>query len=132
MRSTSSRASQVDWWIIGLRWLLLISVIPVLILSQATGRQPESNWLQTALILVLITGVFNLVAMVLLIFEVPARLLAPASLIIDTLVSIALLASTGGAVSPLLYYALFPILTAALRFNAIIATITIAVIGLGY
>ena len=132
MRSSSSRSSRVDWWIIGLRWLLLISVIPVLIVSQSAPAKPENNWLQSALILVLITGVFNLVAMVLLVFEVPARLLAPASLIVDTLVTIALLATTGGASSPLLYYALFPILTAALRFNAIIDVITVVVIGLGY
>src|SRR5512137_1389635 len=82
MRSFSSRAFRVDWWIIGLRWLLLISVVPVLVVSQPTLVRPESHWLQTELIVILITGVFNLVAMVLLIFEVPTRLLAPASLII--------------------------------------------------
>jgi signal transduction histidine kinase len=132
MRSSSSRASRVDWWIIGLRWLLLISVVPVLIVSQPAPVRPENNWLQTALILILITGLFNLVAMVLLVFEVPTRLLAPASLIVDTLVTIVLLAGSGGAGSPLLYYALFPILTAALRFNASIDLITVAVIGVGY
>ena len=132
MRSSSSRLSRIDWWIIGLRWLLLISVIPVLVVSQSVPAKPENNWLQSALILVLITGVFNLVAMVLLVFEVPARLLAAASLFVDTLVTIALLATTGGASSPLLYYALFPILTASLRFNAVVSVITVIIIGLGY
>lgn len=132
MRSSSSRASRVDWWIIGLRWLLLLSVIPVLIVSQPTPAAPAGRGLQTELVLILITGVFNLVAIVLLVFEVPARLLAPASLVIDTVVTIALLVVSGGATSPLLYYALFPILTAALRFNAVIDLATTLVIGLAY
>ena len=132
MRSSSSRASRIDWWIIGLRWLLLVSVIPVLIVSQPASIKPESHELQSALILVLVTGVFNLVVMVLLVFEVPARLLAGASLLIDTVVTVALLLSTGGTSSPLLYYALFPILTAGLRFNAIVSVITLMVIGVSY
>jgi signal transduction histidine kinase len=132
MRSSSSRVSRIDWWIIGIRWLLLLSVIPVLIVSEPALLKAENKWLQTALILVLTTGVFNLVVMVLLIFEVPAQLLAPASLLVDILVTIALLAGTGGANSPLLYYALLPILTSALRFNAIVALITVVVISLCY
>jgi len=132
MRSSSSRASRIDWWIIGLRWLLLVSVIPVLIVSQPASIKPENRELQSALILVLVTGVFNLVVMVLLVFEVPARLLAGASLLIDIVVTVALLLSTGGASSPLLYYALFPILTAGLRFNAVASAITLGVIGVCY
>jgi signal transduction histidine kinase len=132
MRSSSSRSSRIDWWIIGLRWLLLLSVIPVLVVSQPVPARPENNWLQSALILVLVTGVFNLVMMVLLIFELPARVLAAASLFVDILVTVALLASTGGAASPLLYYALFPILTASLRFNAVASVITVVFIGACY
>ena len=129
MRSSSSRASRIDWWIIGLRWLMLLSVIPVLLLSPALPLTKD-NLPQTVLIVVMVTAVFNLVLMVLLIFDVPARLLAPAGLIVDTLVTTALLVLTGGAESPLLYYALFPILTAALRFNPIVDLITTAVISL--
>ncbi len=132
MRSSSSHASRIDWWIIGLRWLMLLSVIPILLLTPTTSATAKDNLPQTVLILVSITAVFNLLAMVLLIFDVPARLLAPAGLIVDTFVTIALLVITGGADSPLFYYALFPILTSALRFNPIVDLITTAVISLLY
>ncbi len=110
---------------------MLLSVIPVLLLSSAAPSD-KSNLPQTVLILVMVTAVFNLVAMVLLIFDVPARLLAPAGLIVDTLVTIALLVITGGEHGPLFYYALFPILTSALRFNPIVDLITTAVISLAF
>jgi signal transduction histidine kinase len=132
LRSSSSHASRIDWWIIGLRWLMLLSVIPVLLLSPTTSTAAKDNLPQMALILVSITAVFNLLAMVLLIFDVPARLLAPAGLIVDTFVTIALLVITGGADSPLFYYALFPILTSALRFNPIVDLFTTVVISLAY
>jgi signal transduction histidine kinase len=112
-----------------LRWLMLLSVIPVFLLSPAAAAG-GNNLPQAVLIVVMVTAVFNLVAMVLLIFDVPARLLAPAGLIVDTLVTIALLTMTGGPASPLLYYALFPILTAALRFNPIVDLVTTAAICL--
>lgn len=131
MRSSSSRSSRIDWWIIGLRWLMLLSVIPVLLLS-SSAPSTQADVPQTVLIVVSVTAAFNLAVMVLLIFDVPARLLAPAGLIVDTLVAIALLALTGGADSPLFYYALFPILTAALRFNPIVDLITTALIGVAY
>ena len=51
-------------------------------------------------------------------------------MIVDTVVTIALLVITGGEYSPLFYYALFPILTAALRFNPIVDLITTAIICL--
>ena len=111
---------------------MLLSVIPVLLLSPAIPPASIDNLPQTVLILVSVTAVFNLVVMVLLIFDVPAQLLAPAGLIVDTFVTIALLAITGGAHSPLIYYALFPILTAALRFNPIVDLITTTVISLAY
>jgi hypothetical protein len=114
LRSSTSQTSRIDWWIIGLRWLILLSVIPVLLLTPATPSTKD-NLPETVLILISITAVFNLVAMVLLIFDVPASLLAPAGLIVDTVVAIALLLITGGASSPLFYYTLFPILTANRR-----------------
>ncbi len=111
---------------------MLLSVIPVLLLSPTTSTAAKDNLPQTVLILVSITAVFNFLAMLLLIFDVPARLLAPAGLIVDTFVTIALLVITGGADSPLFYYALFPILTSALRFNPIVDLITTAGISLAY
>jgi hypothetical protein len=107
---------------------MLLSVIPVFLLNPAVGASTKNNLPQTVLIVVMVTAVFNLVSMVLLIFDVPARLIAPAGLIVDTLVTVALLILTGGRNSPLLYLTLFPILTAALRFNPVVDLITTAVI----
>ena len=95
MRTTSSRDSQIDWLIIGLRWLLLFSVLGVVLLSPPSGNTAESNPPQTALILLLFAAGFNLLAMVLLVFDVSVRFLAPASLIVDTIIAVALLAVTG-------------------------------------
>jgi len=111
---------------------MLLSVIPVFLLSPTQLPTTQDNLPQTVLLLVSVAAVFNLVAMVLLIFDVPARLLAPAGLVVDTIVAIALLLITGGAASPLFYYALFPILTAALRFNPLVDLITTAVISLAF
>ena len=57
---------------------MLLSVIPVFLLSPTTLPTTKDNLPQTVLIVVSVTAVFNLVTMVLLIFDVPARLLAPA------------------------------------------------------
>ncbi|HSD83128.1 MAG TPA: GAF domain-containing sensor histidine kinase [Anaerolineae bacterium] len=111
---------------------MLLSVIPVLLLSPSAPSAVEENLPRTVFILVFITAVFNLLAMVLLIFDVSARLMAPAGLIVDTFVTIALLLITGEANSPLFYYALFPILTSALRFNPIVDLITTTGISLAY
>ncbi len=111
---------------------MLLSVIPVFLLSPTQLPTTQDNLPQTVLLLVSVAAVFNLVAMVLLIFDVPAWLLAPAGLVVDTIVAIALLLITGGAASPLFYYALLPILTAALRFNPLVDLITTAVISLAF
>jgi signal transduction histidine kinase len=108
---------------------MLLSVIPVLLLS-STAPSVKDNLPQTVLILVSVGAAFNFAVMVMLIFDVSVRLLAPAGLIVDTLITIALLIITGGANSPLFYYALFPILTSALRFNPIVDLVTTAVISL--
>jgi signal transduction histidine kinase len=131
VRSSLTRPSRIDFWIVGLRWVLLLSMVPVLLIGEPEEATATSG-LPLPLLLVAVAGVANFVIMLLLIFEAPTRLLAPASLIIDTIFSIALLAVSGGAESPLSYYVFFPILTAALRFNWIIDLITAAVIGLAY
>jgi signal transduction histidine kinase len=87
---------------------------------------------QGILILLLVAAGYNLLTMILLVFEVPARPLSWASLIVDTLFSVLLVASSGGAVSPLFYVLLFPILTAALRFNGVANLLVTVVIGLAY
>jgi signal transduction histidine kinase len=131
MRPSLPRASQIDFWIVGLRWVLLLSLLPA-ILAGDLDKATTANGLPLPLILLLVAGVANLVIMVLLIFETPLRLLAPASLLIDVIFSIALLAASGGADSPLVYYVFFPILTAALRFNWAVDLLTAMIISVAY
>ena len=122
MRSWSSRASQIDWIISILRWVLLFSVLGVVLLSPPHGNASDFASLQQTLLILLVAAGCNLFIMVMMIFEaVSSRLIAGGGLVIDVLVSIGLLLATGGPASPLFYYLLFPILTAALRFGGWVA-----------
>lgn len=132
MRVILSRSSQIDWVLIGLRWLLLLSVMGIVLLDPVLGEERLAVHSQGVLILLLVAAGYNLLTMILLVFDVPARPLSWASLIVDTLFSILLVAGSGGAVSPLFYILLFPILTAALRFNEITNLLVTVVIGLVY
>ena len=130
MRAASSRSSQIDWLLSALRWLLLLSVLGIVLLNPPLNTEPTAAWSQSALVLLLIAAGYNFVTMLLLIFDTGVRLLAAVSLAVDALLAVALLFVSGGAASPLLYFALFPILTAALRFNwAIDLLMTVALGG---
>jgi signal transduction histidine kinase len=83
-------------------------------------------------VLLLIAAGYNFVTMLLLIFDTGVRPLAAVSLVADALLAIALLIVSGGAASPLLYFTLFPILTAALRFNWAIDLLTTVSLGVAY
>ena len=132
MRFASSRSSQIDWWLSALRWLLLLSVLGIVLLNPPLNAEPTATWSQNALVLLLIAAGVNFVTMLLLIFDTALRPLAAATLIADVLLSVALLLVSGGASSPLLYFALFPILTSALRFNWLTAALTTLTLGAAY
>ncbi len=133
MRSSSSRASQIDWLISILRWVLLFSVLGVVLLSPTRGNAADFTSLQQTLLILLVAAGCNLFFMVMMVFEaVSSRLIAVGSLIIDVVVALGLLLATGGATSPLFYYLLFPILTAALRFNGWIAAALALLLGMIY
>ena len=118
MRSSSSRSSQIDWLLSTLRWVLLASVVLVIWIN--AGQVQPLELLGRLLPTLLAAVAYNLVVMVLLVFEVRVRILPWVSLILDTLLSVAFLYVSGGVTSPLLYVSLFPILNAALRFNLLV------------
>ncbi len=122
MRSLSSRNSQIDWLLSGLRWLLLFSILAIVLL----GSGKESELGRQALIVLAIAAVYNLAIMVLLIFDPTIGWVPLTSLIVDTALAIGFMYVTGGGNSPLLFYSLFPILTAALRFDWPISILTAA------
>ena len=130
MRSSSSRASQIDWLISILRWVLLFSVLGVVVLSPTRGNATDFTSLQQTLLILLVAAGCNLFIMVAMVFEVvQTRLIAVGGLVIDVLVALGLVLATGGASSPLFYYLLFPTLAAALRFNGWIGILVAGLLG---
>jgi signal transduction histidine kinase len=104
---------QVDWLLSNIRWLLLLAVAIVAFVDPV--REGESFPLLLGLLLV--GAAYNLILLLLLAFGFFPLPLPAISLLIDSLLAVAFLASTGGADSPLLFFGLFPIITAALRFG---------------
>lgn len=128
MRPSSSRNSKIDWRLAVLRWVLIFGALAVALL--ASGSAGELG--RRSLALLVVTAVYNLVIMILLIFDVRIDGLPWISLAIDTVLAIVLLFVSGGSNSPLLFFSLFPILTAALRFSWIISALTTATIAIAY
>jgi len=117
----SNTYTQVDWLVCNLRWLLLLSVGIVLVLSP--GRAALSDVHMLLPIGLLLGGaVYNLLVMVLLAFELSALPLL--TVVIDSLLLLGLIITSGGARSSLLFFGLFPIITAALRFGWLTSLIT--------
>ncbi len=108
--------TQVDWLVCNLRWLLLLCVGIVIVLSPGRAAMSDVHML-LPLGLLLGGAMYNLLVMVLLAFEVPARPLPLLTIVIDTLLLLGMILTSGGAGSPLLFFGLFPIITAALRFG---------------
>jgi signal transduction histidine kinase len=115
---------QVDWLLSNLRWLLLLAVAIVGFVQP--DRQGESFPLLLGLLLV--GAGYNLVILLLLAFGFFPQPLPSISLLIDSMLAVAFLAATGGAESPLLFFGLFPIITAALRFGWAVSMVTASAI----
>jgi len=131
-RRTYKTLTQVDWLICNLRWLLLVSVGIVTVLNIA--HSPLKNDLQTLLpLILLLSGVlYNTIVMIVLALQVPARPLPLVTVVLDALLSIGLIIASGGVGSPFLFFGLFPIITAALRFTWLAGLITALGIILAY
>ena len=128
---SSSRNAQVDWLLSTLRWVLLFSVLAITYLNRSPDQ--SGDLIIGPLVLPLGTlALYNLVIMIILIFDVPSRLLPWITLVGDTILAIGFLALSGGATSPLFYVCLFPVLVAALRFNWAINLATTGAISAAY
>lgn len=116
---------QVDWLLSNIRWLLLLAAAIVAVIQP--GRSGESFPLLLGLLLV--GAGYNLTLLLLLAFDFFPQPLSAISLLIDSLLAVAFVAATGGADSPLLFFGLFPIITAALRFGwTVSVTIAMAIV----
>lgn len=119
--STSHSADgrfEVDWLISNLRWLLLVSVALVSFANTFINHQDPFDvvTLVPQAILLIFAAIYNLIVMLLLSYGTRPRYMPLMTLLADTLLTIGFVLASGGLNSPLLFFALFPILTAALRF----------------
>ena len=123
---------QVDWLISNLRWVLLLSVAVVSVLDIFIGHSGDVDaaGILPQIILLAIAAFYNLCVMLLLSYSAMPNIIPVMTLAIDTFFSIGFVITSGGLASPLLFFALFPILTAALRFPwAVSLTVAVAVIA---
>jgi signal transduction histidine kinase len=120
---------QVDWLLSNLRWLLLLAVAIVVVIDPPG----EGETLPLLLGLLLVGAVYNLIVLLLLSFDFFPRPLSSITLLIDSLLAVAFVsASSSGANNSLLFFGLFPIITAALRFGWPISVITASAIVAAY
>lgn len=135
MLDSVRRRLQIDWVVSNLRWLLLLIVVLVAFLDPRHGfGGPLSGYL--FLLLGLAAG-YNLVVTLLLVARLFPRPLPAVTLGVDAVLAVGLVATSGGLDSPLLFFSLLPIITAALRFT-FLASLAVALfivsgyLGLGF
>lgn len=130
MLDNPRRPLQLDWVVSNLRWLLLLTVVLVGFLNPAHGFRGPSS-LSFSLLIGLAVA-YNLILTLLLAFHLFPSPLPLISLAVDTMLAIGLMAVAGGLDSPLLFFSLFPIITAALRFSFLTSLIVALFIAIGY
>lgn len=127
---------QVDWLISNLRWLLLVSVGLVSVADMLTSSKGFSDpaSLLPQIIPLALAILYNIAVMLLLSSGTFPRLLSSITLAMDTLLTILFVLTSGGLTSPLLFFTLFPILTAALRFpwGISLSTLVLIVLTCGF
>jgi glucose-6-phosphate-specific signal transduction histidine kinase len=129
--SRTKLPTQLDWLVGNLRWLLLVSVGIVTLINPTRTPMNDIHTLLT-LGLLLAGAAYNVVVMILLVFQVPARPLPLLTVILDAVLSVGLVVASGGASSPLFFFGLFPIITSALRFGWVAGLVTALGIALAY
>lgn len=110
---------QIDWLISNLRWLLLISVALIISLDALTsyGGSLDFSHFLPQIALFVIAVFYNLGVMLLLAYSSYSHIVPVMSLVIDTALSVGFIVTSGGLQSQFFFFTLFPILTAALRFQ---------------
>ena len=121
---------QVDWVISNLRWLLLVSVTLVNLADIVTkrGGSLDLDYLLPQISLLVVAAVYNIIVTLLLFHNVLSRVMPVVTLLIDTVLTIGFVLASGDLSSPFLFFALFPILTAALRFHWLVSLVVALVI----
>jgi len=125
--------SPVDWLISNLRWLLLISAALVIFLDTVINSGGVFDIASTLpqIVLLTVAALYNLFIMLLLLCGVFPHAIPVTTLLVDTALTIGFVIVSGGLASPLLFFTLFPILTAALRFPWAVSLLVAIVIVAG-
>ncbi|MCS7350750.1 MAG: GAF domain-containing sensor histidine kinase [Anaerolineae bacterium] len=111
--SAPTDSAQMEWILGNLRWLLIVAMALTAALNPGSWQASEAAFIA----LLLLTGLYNLLVLLALVF-VRSRLPLPAiTLAGDVLITLSFIAITGGLSSPLFFFAFLPILTAALRIG---------------
>jgi len=112
----------LDWLISNLRWLLLVSVALVTFLGSFTNSGGfDAASVLPQIVLLTVAALYNLFVMLLLLCGFLPRAIPLMTLLFDTLLTMGFVIVSGGLTSSLLFFALFPILTAALRFPWVVS-----------
>jgi len=109
----SPDAAQVEWILGNLRWLLIVAMALTAVLNPGSWQASEAAFIA----LLLLTGLYNLLVLLALVFVRSPLPLPAITLAGDVLITLSFIAITGGLSSPLIFFAFFPILTAALRIG---------------
>ncbi|MGC9347804.1 MAG: GAF domain-containing sensor histidine kinase [Anaerolineae bacterium] len=105
---------KIEWLFINLRWFLLLAVAAVIGLDVALT---EATFPRTALLLLIVGGIANLTALIVLMQGPSARLLRDMMLLHDILLTLGFIAASRGLRTQLLFVSLVPIIGAALRIS---------------
>jgi len=110
---------QVDRLLSNLRWLLLVGAALLIFLEAFARGQGvfEAGYLLPRLLLLVVAALYNVAVIVVLSRGLVSHLFPAVTLILDTILIIGLVLTSGGMASLLLVFGLFPVLTAALRFD---------------
>ena len=108
----NARQRTTEWGICLLRWGLLASVVAIVQLNPPPGLA-----LVELSLLLLAVAMVNLAVTLLLSFRVYSPLLSAVVLVVDAVFVLVLPFTSGGLQSPFLFFAIFPILVATLRFG---------------
>ncbi len=130
---SAKKRLQVEWLISNLRWLLLVSVALISLTDALIhhGGYFDARSLLPQIVLLTAAALYNLIVMLLLLYGTLRRVVPVITLLIDTILTIGFVITSGGLTSPLLFFALFPIITAALCFPWVVSLLITVVVVTG-
>ncbi|MBN1260928.1 MAG: GAF domain-containing protein [Anaerolineae bacterium] len=109
---------KIEWLYSNLRWFFLLAVGAIASFEViSSGRTLPI----TVILLLVIGGIANMLVMVALLLNAFRRTMFRFTLILDIMLALGLILSSGGPNSPLLFMTLIPIITTALRYKWIVS-----------